>query len=103
MTKRGLIDELVARHRSFSRRQAEIAVNAVFDGIAGGLASGRRVEIRGFGSFTVKQRRGRQGRNPKTGEAVAIDEKYFPFFRAGKEVRTEINGAAADGQQGQPA
>ena len=57
------------------------------------LARGERIEIRGFGSFAVKQRRARQGRNPKTGDVVAVEAKRIPFFRAGKELRVEVNGA----------
>ena len=57
------------------------------------LMRGERIEIRGFGSFAVKQRRARQGRNPKTGQLVSVDAKQIPFFRAGKELRIEVNGA----------
>jgi integration host factor subunit beta len=93
MTKRGIIEELLARHQSFSHRQSETIVNAMFDAMSNVLAVGRRIEIRGFGSFGVKQRRARQGRNPKTGEPVEVDAKQIPFFRAGKELRNEVNGA----------
>jgi integration host factor subunit beta len=96
MTKREIIEELLARHQSFSHRQSETIVNAMFDAMATVLESGRRIELRGFGSFGVKQRRARQGRNPKTGEIVEVDAKRIPFFRAGKELRIEVNGA---GQQ----
>jgi integration host factor subunit beta len=98
MTKRGIIDELLARHQNFSHRQSETIVNAMFDAMAGVLAHGDRIEIRGFGSFGVKQRRARQGRNPKTGAAVKVDAKRIPFFRAGKELRIEVNGAENGGQ-----
>ncbi len=93
MTKRGIIEELLARHQRFSHRQSETIVNAMFEEMAGVLAHGGRIEIRGFGSFGVKQRRARQGRNPKTGEPVNVDAKRIPFFRAGKELRNEVNGA----------
>jgi integration host factor subunit beta len=93
MTKRGIIEELLARHQNFSHRQSETIVNAMFDAMSNVLAGGRRIEIRGFGSFGVKQRRARQGRNPKTGEPVEVDAKRIPFFRAGKELRNEVNGA----------
>jgi integration host factor subunit beta len=93
MTKRGIIDELLTRHQTFSHRQSETIVNAMFDAMSNVLAGGRRIEIRGFGSFGVKQRRARQGRNPKTGELVNVDAKRIPFFRAGKELRNEVNGA----------
>lgn len=94
MTKRGIIEELLTKRQNFSHRQSETVVNALFDAMSRGLARGDRIEIRGFGSFGVKQRRARQGRNPKTGELVAVDAKRIPFFRAGKELRIEINGAA---------
>ncbi len=93
MTKRGIIEELLARNQRFSHRESETIVNAMFDAMASSLARGDRIEIRGFGSFGIKQRRARQGRNPKTGEVVKVDAKRIPFFRAGKELRSEINGA----------
>jgi integration host factor subunit beta len=93
MTKRGIIDELLARHQNFSHRQAETIVNAMFDAMSNVLMGGRRIEIRGFGSFGVKERRARQGRNPKTGQPVEVDAKRIPFFRAGKELRNQVNGA----------
>jgi integration host factor subunit beta len=93
MTKREIIDELLARRQNFSHREAETIVNAIFDAMTGVLTRGQRIEIRGFGSFAVKQRRARQGRNPKTGASVSVDAKRIPFFRAGKELRIEVNGA----------
>jgi integration host factor subunit beta len=93
MTKRGIIEELLSRNQRFSHRESETIVNAMFDAMASSLARGDRIEIRGFGSFGIKQRRARQGRNPKTGEVVKVDAKRIPFFRAGKELRSEINGA----------
>lgn len=91
MTKRRLIEELVVRCEELSHRDSEAVVNAMFDEMAQGLARGERIEIRGFGSFGVKQRRARQGRNPKTGEPVEVAAKRIPFFRAGKELRAEVN------------
>ncbi len=98
MTKRHLIEELQARRRTFSHRQSETIINAMFEEMAAVLARGERIEIRGFGSFGVKQRRARQGRNPKTGAAVDVDAKRIPFFRAGKELRLELNGAEENGE-----
>jgi integration host factor subunit beta len=95
MTKRKLIEQLLARCQKLSHRDAERTVNAIFDAMTKELARGERIEIRGFGSFAVKQRRARQGRNPRTGEVVAVDAKRIPFFRAGKELRVEVNGPAA--------
>jgi integration host factor subunit beta len=94
MTKREIIEELLARKQRFSRRDSETTVNALFDAMAKVLARGARIELRGFGSFGVKQRRARQGRNPKTGALVEVQAKRVPFFRAGKELRIEVNGTA---------
>jgi integration host factor subunit beta len=93
MTKRGIIEELLTRHQHFTYRESETIVNAMFDEMAKALASGARIEVRGFGSFGLKKRRARQGRNPKTGVAVKVDAKRIPFFRAGKELKLEVNGA----------
>ena len=87
MTKRDLIDEIVKLYPSYSRRDAEVIVNAVFESMTEALCSGERIEIRGFGSFVVKQRRAREGRNPKTGEIVAVAAKRVPFFKVGKELK----------------
>jgi len=84
MTKRGIIEELLTRRQGFSHRESETIVNAMFE----------RIEIRGFGSFGVKERRAREGRNPRTGQPVAVQAKRIPFFRAGKELKVEVNGAA---------
>jgi integration host factor subunit beta len=92
MTKRGIIEELLARRPGFSHRQAETIVNAMFEEMAKVLARGGRIEIRGFGSFDTKQRRARQGRNPRTGDVVEVAPKRVPFFRAGKELRAGLNG-----------
>jgi len=100
MTKRGIIEELLARRQGFSHRESETLVNAMFEAMAQMLEQGERIEIRGFGSFGVKQRRARQGRNPRTGELVAVEAKRIPFFRAGKELRVEINDAAETARPG---
>ena len=93
MTKRGIIEELLARHQRYSHRESETIVNVMFHEMAKVLAHGERIEIRGFGSFGIKKRRARQGRNPKTGATVKVDAKRIPFFRAGKELKLEVNGA----------
>ena len=92
MTKRGLIDELVVLYPRFSRRDAEVMVNAVFESLAEALRRGERIEIRGFGSFVVKQREARDGRNPRTGKRVAVAAKRVPFFKVGKELRVRVDG-----------
>ena len=92
MTKRDLIDEVVKLFPRFSRRDAELIVNEVFDSLTQALARGERIEIRGFGSFVVKQRQAREGRNPKTGALVAVHAKRVPFFKVGKELRLRVDG-----------
>jgi integration host factor subunit beta len=72
-------------------KDVETIVATIFDQISQALAGGERVELRGFGAFTVKQRQARTGRNPRTGEAVPVDEKVVPFFKAGKELRSRVN------------
>jgi integration host factor subunit beta len=98
MTKRGIIEELLARHQKFSLRQSETIVNAMFEEMASVLARGGRIEIRGFGSFGIKRRRARQGRNPRTGGVVDVVAKRVPFFRAGKELHAGINDTGQDVQ-----
>lgn len=97
MTKHGVIEELMERWPGFTYRQSEAVVNAMFEAMAGVLERGERIEVRGFGSFGVKNRRARQGRNPKTGDVVEVQAKRIPFFRAGKELRVEVNAAAETG------
>ena len=92
MTKRGLIEEVVRLYPRYSRREAEIMVNAVFGSMADALRRNERIEIRGFGSFVVKNRRAREGRNPKTGRAVSVAAKRVPFFKVGKELRLRVDG-----------
>jgi integration host factor subunit beta len=95
MTKRGIVDELLIRHPGISYRESETLVNMMFDAMTRELAAGQRIELRGFGSFGVKRRRARQGRNPKTGAPVEVAARLTPFFRAGKELRVKLNGPAA--------
>src|SRR5262249_28557871 len=92
MTKRDLIDEVVKLFPRFSRRDAEVIVNEVFDSLTQALVRGERIEIRGFGSFVVKQRQAREGRNPKTGALVPVHAKRVPFFKVGKELRLRVDG-----------
>ncbi len=91
MTKSELIADLAAANPHLLARDAEQIVQTVFDQIVVALANGDRVELRGFGAFTVKRRSARTGRNPRTGEAVAVEEKLVPFFKAGKELRERVN------------
>lgn len=92
MTKRDLIDEVARRYPRYSRRDAEVIVNSVFDGMADTLRRGERIEIRGFGSFVVKHRHARDGRNPKTGRMVSVPAKRVPFFKVGKELKLRVDG-----------
>ena len=95
MTKRELIDEVVKLYPSYSRRDAEVIVNSVFESMTEALCAGDRIEIRGFGSFVVKQRRSREGRNPKTGEIVSVAAKRVPFFKVGKELKQRVDHGRA--------
>ncbi len=97
MTKSELIAELASANPHLLSRDIELIVSTVFDEITAALSRGSRVELRGFGAFTVKQRDARTGRNPRTGEAVAVQEKVVPFFKAGKELRERVNRRARRG------
>jgi integration host factor subunit beta len=99
MTKRDLIEEVVKLYPQFSRRDAEVMVNTVFDSMTKALCRGERVEIRSFGSFVVKQRNAREGRNPKTGTLVAVGPKRVPFFKVGKELRLRVNGVSPTAEE----
>jgi integration host factor subunit beta len=92
VTKRDLIEEVAQQYPRFSRRDAEVMVNAVFDSMTDALAKGERIEIRGFGSFIVKQRLAREGRNPRTGDIVSVASKKVPLFKVGKELRLRVDG-----------
>ena len=81
------------RHeKHLSRRDSEVIINAIFDSMVDALAQGDRIEIRGFGSFVVKHRRARQGRNPKSGVLVSVAAKRVPFFKVGNELRLRVDG-----------
>ena len=93
MTKSGLIEAIAERTPHISKKDTEIVVNTIFDSMAQALSQGERIEIRGFGSFQVKRREAREGRNPKTGEPVHISAKRTPFFKVGKELKERIDTA----------
>jgi integration host factor subunit beta len=118
VTKRDLIEEVAERYPRFSRREAEVMVNAVFDSMTDALVKGERIEIRGFGSFIIKHRPTREGRNPRTGTVVSVAAKRVPLFKVGKELRLRVDsqidqtdsadsadpdGADMDGQAEMPA
>ena len=92
MTKSDLILRLAELYPHLLQRDIERIVGTVFDEISNALARGNRVELRGFGAFSIKQRDQRMGRNPRTGEAVAVAEKRVPFFKTGKQLRDRLNG-----------
>ncbi len=91
MTKSELIEAVSSEVKSFSKKDVEIIVDSLFQSMSESLSKGEKVEIRGFGSFKIKERDGRQGRNPKSGENIYIEAKRVPFFKAGKEIRERIN------------
>ena len=91
MTKSKLILRLAELNPHLYQRDVERIVSTIFDEIAGALSRGDRVELRGFGAFSVKRRGPRIGRNPRTGAAVRVAEKHIPFFKAGKELRERLN------------
>lgn len=94
MTKSELIQKLAERNPHLFLRDVEKIVDTVFDEISKALAKGDRVELRGFGAFSVKSREARVGRNPRTGETVHVDAKRLPFFKTGKGLRERLNGNA---------
>ncbi len=91
MTKSELIDKLALRQTHLTHKDVELAVKLLLDSVSVSLAHRDRIEIRGFGSFAVHERPSRIGRNPKTGESVAIPEKFVPHFKPGKELRERVN------------
>ncbi len=91
MTKAELIEALVDRIDRLTKKEAEMIVNVVLKSIADSLGNGNKVELRGFGSFKVKERRAREGRNTKTGEKVSVEAKRIPYFKPGKELRDRVN------------
>ena len=91
LTKSELIDHIAAECGSLNAREAETAVNTILQHIIKALAEGRRVEIRGFGSFSLIKHAARVGRNPRTGESVQVEEKYVPKFKAGADLRVAVD------------
>ncbi len=91
MTKSELVAEISEKRREIPKKDIEQVVNTIFDSMRDALIREERIEIRGFGSFTVKHREARIGRNPKTGAPVKIPAKRIPFFTVGKELRERVN------------
>jgi len=93
MTKSELIERIAARQPQLSVKDVELAVKTILEDMSDVLANGGRIEIRGFGSFSLHFRAPRTGRNPKTGESVDLQGKYVPHFKPGKELRDRVNGS----------
>ena len=91
MNKSDLIEMLAKKLPNLAARDVEVIVNTVFDSMTDALKKNERIEIRGFGSFEVRVRKPRVGRNPKTGQAVEVGERMVPFFKVGKELRERVN------------
>jgi len=91
MIKSELVHKIANANPHLYHRDVERIVKVVFDEIVEALSRGDRVELRGFGAFTVKHRAARQGRNPRTGKSVSVEEKFVPFFKTGKELRERLN------------
>ncbi|HRM75184.1 MAG TPA: integration host factor subunit beta [Paracoccus sp. (in: a-proteobacteria)] len=94
MIRSELIQKISEENPHLFQRDVERIVNTVFEEIIDAMSRGDRVELRGFGAFSVKRRDARQGRNPRTGESVSVDEKHVPFFKTGKLLRERLNGEA---------
>ncbi|MBT3197996.1 MAG: integration host factor subunit beta [Gammaproteobacteria bacterium] len=93
MTKSELIESLYKKLPHLAYTDVEIAVKSIIESMTKTLGEGQRIEIRGFGSFSLHHRPARMGRNPKTGESVALEEKYVPHFKPGKDLRERVNNA----------
>lgn len=91
MTKSELVEKLCLKLRSLSKTEVEVIVDTLFHKMTDALKKGHRIELRGFGTFEVRQRKARQGRNPKTGASVYVQNRRVPFFKVGKELRDRVN------------
>ena len=96
MTRSDLVEELAARFGQLTHRDAEYAVKTILDAVGEALVRGHRIEIRGFGSFSINRRPPRMGRNPRSGEAVHIPEKRVPHFKPGKALRETVDQRTAE-------
>ena len=92
MIKSELVQKIADENPHLYQRDVERIVGTIFDEIVEAMAEGKRVELRGFGAFSVKKREARAGRNPRTGETVNVEEKHVPFFKTGKLLRDRLNG-----------
>ena len=94
MIKSELVTSIAAQFPHLFQRDVEKIVNSILEEITGALARGDRVELRGFGAFSVRKRDARSGRNPRTGQQVDVAEKFVPYFKTGKEMRDRLNGGS---------
>lgn len=94
MTKSDLVKKISEKNPNLYQSDVQLIVDTVLDEISDAMADGNRVELRGFGAFSVKERGARTGRNPRTGESVQVDEKRVPFFKCGKLLRDRLNDRA---------
>lgn len=95
MTKAELVEE-VARTTQLTKKHAELIVNTVFESIVNSLKEGEKIELRGFGSFRIRKRGPRIGRNPKTGDKVHVPSKRIPYFKPGKDLKELLNGSSLE-------
>ena len=101
LIKSKLIEKLTLKNSHLFNRDLERVVNTIFNEITQSLADGKRVELRGFGAFSVQHRAARVGRNPRSGESVNVEEKYIPRFKTGKELRLKLNNkVSSEPEQG---
>ncbi len=96
MNKSDLVENISERLKTLSRKEVDLIIDTVFDKMTEALSKGDRIEIRGFGSFEVRTRQARQGRNPKTGDKVFVTTRRVPFFKVGKELKEKINHNSGD-------
>ncbi len=98
ITKSELIERVIDKQRDLSARDVDLAIKAILAALSDSLSNGRRIEIRGFGSFSLHYRAPRVGRNPKTGNSVRLQGKYVPHFKPGKDLRDRVNAAMRRGE-----
>jgi integration host factor subunit beta len=91
MIKSELVERIADQNPHLYRRDVESIVNAILDAIIAAMAHGERIELRGFGNFSVRHRSARPGRNPRTGMTISVKEKSMPYFKSGKEIRQRLN------------
>lgn len=91
MIKSALVEKVAEKVKNFTKRDVELIMDEIFQSMTDSLAKGEKIEIRGFGSFKVKEHKARKGRNPKTGKTIDIPSKKTPFFKVGKELKERVN------------